>query len=86
LIYGLPSGMDQNSKNGLLKNGILLICLQAEGGMMIMGKINGSPLIFLEKILEQESKLRKNGIKIKLFFIENTTKNFSELEKQIIRI
>ncbi len=46
-------------------------------------KINGSPLIFLEKILEQESKLRKNGIKIKLFFIENTTKNFSELEKQI---
>jgi len=33
-----------------------------------MGKINGSPLIFLEKILEQESKLRKNGIKIKLFF------------------
>jgi len=37
-------------------------------------KINGSPLIFLEKILEQESKLRKNGIKIKLFFIENTTK------------
>ena len=46
-------------------------------------KINGSPLIFLEKILEQENKLRKNGIKIKLFFIENTTKNFSELEKQI---
>ncbi len=46
-------------------------------------KIGGSPLIFLEKILEQERKLKKNGIKIKLFFVENTTKNFSELEKQI---
>jgi three-Cys-motif partner protein len=46
-------------------------------------KTNGSPLVFLEKILEHENKLRKNGIKIKLFFIENTLKNFNDLKKRI---
>lgn len=46
-------------------------------------KINGSPIIFLEKILAQERKLRKNKIKIKLFFVEKNTKNFDELNKKI---
>ena len=46
-------------------------------------EVNGSPLIFLDQILAHENKLRKNGIRIKLFFIENIAKNFSELEKRV---
>jgi len=46
-------------------------------------EVYGSPLIFLEKILARENKLRRNGIKIKLFFVEKTRKNFKELKKQI---
>lgn len=48
-------------------------------------KISGSPIIFLEKILAQENKLRKNRIKIKLFFIEKTQKSFNELKKRIFK-
>ena len=46
-------------------------------------KIDGSPFVFLNKILSQENKLRKNNIKIKLFFIEKNIKSFNELEKRI---
>ena len=46
-------------------------------------EINGAPFVFLEKILSQENKLRKNNIKIKLFFVEENKKNFNELEKRI---
>ncbi len=46
-------------------------------------EIKGSPLIFLEKILSQQNKLRKNNVKIKLFFVEKNKNNFSELEKRI---
>ncbi len=45
-------------------------------------KVSGSPLIFLEEIIKQEGKLKKNNVKIKLFFIEIAKKYKIELEKE----
>lgn len=46
-------------------------------------KVGGSPLIFLEQVLSQASKLKKNNIKVKLFFVEIDEKNYRQLEKAI---
>ncbi len=46
-------------------------------------EISGSPFIFLEEIWSQETKLRNNNIKIKLFFVEKNKNNFNKLEKRI---
>lgn len=44
---------------------------------------SGSPLIFLEEILNQKKKLKKNQIKIKLFLVEIKKVYFSKLRKRI---
>jgi len=45
--------------------------------------VSGSPLIFLEEILKKEDKLKKNNIKIKLFFVEVKKEEFNNLNEQI---
>ncbi len=73
-----------NAQKWVAKEWYILDLFAGRGWYDNNGKeVNGSPLIFLEKILAQENKLRKNGIKIKLFFIEKITRNFNELEKRI---
>lgn len=44
---------------------------------------SGSPLIFLEEILNQKKKLKRNQIKIKLFLVEIKKIYFSKLRKRI---
>ncbi len=46
-------------------------------------EISGSPLIFLEEILNQEKKLEKSNIKIKLFLVEKNKGYYSELQKRV---
>jgi len=49
-----------------------------EGG----NEVNGSPLIFLKKVFEKINKL-KQGVKIKLFLVEEKKKNFNALQKNV---
>ncbi len=44
-------------------------------------KRDGSPLIFLKKIVEKKDKIRKN-LKFKLFLVEKSKKNFNYLKKK----
>lgn len=53
-------------------------CYEYEGK-----EVSGSSLIFLEEILSKKNKLKKNNIKIKLFFVEIIKKNFNELKGKI---
>jgi len=46
-------------------------------------RVSGSPLIFLEEIFEKKERLKKNNIKIKLFFIEKEKKYFDELKREV---
>jgi len=45
-------------------------------------KVTGSPLIFLEKIIDKKDKLKPN-LKIKLFLVEKNRNNFNFLKKNI---
>jgi three-Cys-motif partner protein len=45
--------------------------------------VSGSPLVFLEEILNQKKKLKKNQIEIKLFLVEIKKQYFNELRKRI---
>jgi len=47
-----------------------------------INKVNGSPLIFLEKVSEKIKKL-KQGVKIKLFLVEEKKNNFEALQKNV---
>lgn len=47
-------------------------------------EVNGSPLVFLKKILDKLQQLRSD-IKIKLFLVEKDAKNFEELKKNVER-
>ena len=48
-------------------------------------KISGSPLIFLEEIFDKKEKLKKNNIKIKLFFVEKEKRYFDELKREVAK-
>jgi len=58
-----------------------VVDLFAGKGKYLDGKY-GSPLIFLENIVDKLSKLKEN-LKIKLFFVEKDNINFTYLEKNI---
>ena len=45
--------------------------------------VSGSPLVFLEEILNQKKKIKKNQIKIKIFLVEIKKQYFNELSKRI---
>lgn len=46
-------------------------------------KVDGSFIIFLRKILYYLEKLRKNGVKIKIFGVEKNKNNFRSLENEV---
>jgi len=46
-------------------------------------EVSGSPLVFLERILLQEDKLRRNHVKIKFIFVEKNRNYIKELKEKI---
>jgi len=46
-------------------------------------EVNGSPLVFLERILVKEDILRKNNIKIKLFFVDKIENYIKQLQERV---
>ena len=69
------------NKQNWVSNEWYVIDLFAGRGKYING-MNGSPLIFLEMLTEKNEILKKN-LKVKLFFVEKTKKNYKLLKKNI---
>lgn len=72
-----------NNQNWVSNEWYVLDLFAGRGKYTDSGKDrNGSPLIFLQKILEKIEKLHPN-IRIKLFVVEKDAQNFKELKKNV---
>lgn len=72
------------NKQSWASNEWYVVDLFAGRGKYIDGvnEVNGSPLIFLEKVSEKIKRL-KQGVKIKLFLVEEKKNNFEALQKNV---